>query len=158
MLIAARNVRVGEQGVAQLRAPAIAARDATNTVDVNRLPTSVVAKRAGHQQTLTLYGGDRVRCDWCGGAISAWMTNGAQKGDARDADVAEIIVLRRRFDAVEAMSISSSSQHRRRTLALPAPAAPVAPARTRSVGDDLTMAVLRRCSQSSSPRASSFFT
>jgi hypothetical protein len=41
-------MRVGEQGVAQLRAPAIAARDAAHTVIFDWLPAGVVAKKAGH--------------------------------------------------------------------------------------------------------------
>ena len=43
-LIAAGDARRRHQRVAHLRAPAIAARDTTNTVDLDRLPAGVVTQ------------------------------------------------------------------------------------------------------------------
>src|SRR5262249_56408701 len=46
--VAARNARMLQQQFEAALMPALAACDPRNTVDVNRLPSGVVADRAGH--------------------------------------------------------------------------------------------------------------
>ena len=54
MLIPLRDVRTGEAIVSDLFAPALAADDAADTLDVDRLPSRVVAPLAGHPGILSV--------------------------------------------------------------------------------------------------------